>query len=155
MRVAVASTGEGLDAAIDPRFGRCACFVVVDSESMQATAVPNPGASSAQGAGIQAAQGVANAGADAVIAANFGPNAYQALAAGEIAIYTATGGTVRDAVEALRRGELQTIVAASVPAHFGMGQGAAGGASPATPPMGRAGGGGRGTGRGGGRGGHW
>ncbi|HOJ22133.1 MAG TPA: NifB/NifX family molybdenum-iron cluster-binding protein [Armatimonadota bacterium] len=136
MRVAVASTGEGLDAAIDPRFGRCACFVVVDTETMKATTIPNPGASTAQGAGIQAAQSVANADVDAVIATNFGPNAHQALAAGEMALYSASGGSVRDAVDALQRGELKRVTAASVPAHFGMGQGG-------------------GMGRGGGRGGRW
>ncbi|MBI3945155.1 MAG: NifB/NifX family molybdenum-iron cluster-binding protein [Armatimonadetes bacterium] len=158
MKVAVASSGETLDALIDPRFGRCPCFVVVDSETLAFAAIPNPGAALGQGAGIQAAQAVANAGAEAVIATNFGPNAQQALAAGGIAIYSADGGTVREAVAALKRGELPRVAEATVPAHYGLGAGQAPGGPGALPPgggMGRCGGmgGGRGGGMGGGRGG--
>ena len=127
MKVAVASTGQTLDSPLDPRFGRCVYFVIVDTPTMESTAISNPGAASGQGAGVQAAQAVANAGAEAVIASNFGPNAHQALAAGEITVCIANGGSVREAVEALRRGELQVLEQASVPAHFGMGAPAVGG----------------------------
>ena len=123
MKVAVAASGETLEAPIDPRFGRCPYFVVVDTETMQFTAIANPGGALGQGAGIQAAQAVVNAGADAVVAANFGPNAYQALTAGEVAIYAASDGTVRQTVEAIQRGELPPIGNATVPSHFGLGAG--------------------------------
>lgn len=123
MRIAVASTGPNLDAEVDPRFGRCACFVVVDSETMEYTIIDNPGASAGSGAGIQAAQAVARARADAVLAGNFGPNAHNALAAGGLKAYLVQGGTVRQAVEMFKQGELTELTQASVPPHFGMGRG--------------------------------
>lgn len=164
MKVAVASSGDTLESPIDPRFGRCACFVLVDADTMEFSVIPNPGAKLGQGAGIQAAQAVANAGADVVIAASFGPNAHQALDAAEIAVYPASGVTVRDAVEALNRGEIACLSGPTVSSHFGLGQPArstgvaprtANDFSPAGGGRGMGGrrGGGRGAGFGGGRGG--
>jgi len=142
MKVLVASSGPDLGAAMDPRFGRCAYFVVVDSESMEFKAMENPGAAMGMGAGIQAAQAAANAGADAVIAGNFGPNAFHALSAGGLKVYIGTGGTVRQQVEALKAGQLQEVSEPNVSPHFGMGGGG----------MGRGGGMGSGAGGGGGMG---
>ncbi|MCL6520608.1 MAG: NifB/NifX family molybdenum-iron cluster-binding protein [Armatimonadetes bacterium] len=148
MKVAVCSIGNTLDALVDPRFGRCAYFVIVDTETFDASAVQNPGAMSAQGAGIQAAQLVSSLGVSTVIAGNLGPNAYQALSAAGIKVYSCAGETVRNAVNLLKAGALQEISAPTVAAHFGMnappGQG---------PGMGMGGGMGRGRGMGrGGRG---
>lgn len=152
MKIAVCSAGSTLDSPVDPRFGRCAYFVTVDTETLEANAVENPGTTAAQGAGIQAAQIVASQGASAVIAGNFGPNAYQALSAAGIRVFTGANGTVRDAVNQFNSGRLQELTAASVPAHFGTGagpgQGMGLGPGQGMGGMGR----GRGMGRGGGRG---
>ena len=121
MKIAVAAQGENLEALADPRFGRCRYFVIVDSETGTFEAVENPGGMAGGGAGIQAAQAVARAGADVVIAGNYGPNAYQALSAGKIAAYTHSGGTVAEAVEAFKAGRLTKAGDATVPSHFGMG----------------------------------
>ncbi len=120
MKVAVCSTGNTLDSPFDPRFGRCASFVVVDTETFDANAAANPGAMCSQGAGIQAAQVVSSLGVSAVIAGNFGPNAFQALSAAEIAVYTGAQGAVRDAVNQFNSGQLQEVSAPTVAAHFGM-----------------------------------
>lgn len=127
MKVAVAASGNDLNAATDPRFGRCPWFVMVNADTMQFEAFENPAVLQGSGAGIAAAQLVANAGADAVIAANVGPNAHQALSAGGIAVFAFAGGTVKDAVEGLKSGSLPQTAAANVPSHFGMGAGMAGG----------------------------
>jgi predicted Fe-Mo cluster-binding NifX family protein len=150
MRVAVASTGDGLDAALDPRFGRCAYFVVVDTDTLEFEALPNAAAMQGSGAGIAAAQIVGNSGAEAVIAGNYGPNAFQALSAGGIRLFSSSQSTVREAAEALKAGQLQELTAPSVQAHFGVGAGAGMGgmAMPGAGGMG----GGRGMGMGGGRG---
>lgn len=55
MKVAVCSMGDNLDSPTDPRFGRCAYFVIVDTETMQSEAVSNTAATTGQGAGIMAA----------------------------------------------------------------------------------------------------
>ncbi len=155
MKLAVAASGNNLDAQVDPRFGRCAWFVIVDSDTMAFEAVQNPGAMAGGGAGIQAAQVVASKGAQVVVAGNMGPNAYQALSAAGIQVLPFAGGTVRQAVEAMKSGTLTAASAPTVPLHFGTG-----GAVPTTPPPGAGsgvgpgmrGGGGRGMGGGAGRG---
>ncbi len=101
MKVAVSASGVDLEAAVDPRFGRCPYYVVVDTDTMEFEAVQNSATGQASGAGIAAAQFVSQTGAQAVISGNIGPNAYQALSAGGIAIYTGASGSVREAVEAL------------------------------------------------------
>jgi len=128
VRAAIASSGPTLDSAVDGRFGRCRCFVVVDTETLDYTVIENAAASRGSGAGIMAAQLVANSGAEAVVAGNLGPNAYQALSASGMALYQAWGGTVRDVAQALQRGELTPFGGASVAAHAGMA------ASPPPPP---------------------
>ena len=130
MKVAIAASGNNLDASTDARFGRCPCFVIVDTETMAFAAVDNIAAAQGSGAGIAAVQLVADQGADAVIAANVGPNAYTALAAGGLKVYGFGGGTVREAVAALQAGRLEESHAANVPSHHGM---AAAQAAAATP----------------------
>jgi len=147
MKIAVAASGNTLDAAVDPRFGRCAWFVIVDPDTMAFEAVENPGVMAGGGAGIQAAQLVASKGAQAVVAGNMGPNAHQALTAAGIQILPFAGGTVRQAVEAVKAGQLTAASAPTVPLHFGTG-----GAVPTTPPPGAGSGIGPGMGGGGGRG---
>lgn len=148
MNVAVAAAGMDLDAPTDPRFGRCQYFVLVNTETMAFEAISNVAAMQGSGAGIAAVQLVANAGAEAVIAANLGPNAYQALSAGGLKVYSAAGGTVREAIEALKGGQLSEISTANVPSHFGMGAGAGAAANLGQPGAGGGGGCGRGQGQG-------
>lgn len=152
MKIAVAASGDNLDSQCDPRFGRCSYFVVVDSETMQLEAIPNTAAVQGSGAGIAAAQLVADSGADAVIAGNLGPNAFQALSAGGLKLYQHTSGTVREAVEAVKSGSLQPIGGANVPSHFGTGGGGGGTGGGRGMGGGMGMGGGRGMGMGGGAG---
>ena len=55
MKVAVSSNGEDLNAQLDPRFGRCAYFLVVNPEDMSFEAFNNESAAQGGSAGIQAA----------------------------------------------------------------------------------------------------
>jgi len=123
LKVAVSATEPSLDATIDPRFGRCPYFVIVDTETMQYEAVPNTSQSAPHGAGIQSAQIIANKGTKIVLTGNVGPNAYQALSAAGIQIITGAFGTVREVVEKYKRGELRETGAPTVGGHFGMGMG--------------------------------
>ena len=106
MKIAVSSEGPGLDSMVDPRFGRAAGFVLVDSETLDNTYLDN-GSSQvlAQGAGIETAQRVADAGAEAVLSGYVGPKAFEALKAADIQIcQNLDGRTGREAVELFRSG---------------------------------------------------
>ena len=123
MKICVTATGTTMDAAVDPRFGRAAYFLIIDSETMAIEAVPNTAAGAMSGAGIQAAQTVANKGADVIVTGNVGPNAFQALASAGIKAVIGASGTVKDVVQRYKKGELRETSAPTVGGHFGMGRG--------------------------------
>jgi predicted Fe-Mo cluster-binding NifX family protein len=127
VKICVTATANNLEAQLDPRFGRCAYLLIVDVENMQFEAVPNMAAGATGGAGIQAAQTIANNGAKVLVTGNVGPNAFQALSAAGIEIVTGAYGTVRDAVEKFKRGELRKTGAPTVSGHYGMRRGRGGG----------------------------
>jgi predicted Fe-Mo cluster-binding NifX family protein len=123
MKICVSAVANSLDAQLDPRFGRCPYFVIVDLESMQFEAIPNNASGAMGGAGIQAAQTIAGKGVTVLITGNVGPNAYQALSAAGIKIVTGAFGTVKEVVERYKKGELSETDAPTVEGHFGMGMG--------------------------------
>ena len=123
MRICVSAIADSLDAQVDPRFGRCPYLVLVNSETMEFEAIPNIASSQMGGAGIQAAQTVASKGVNVVLTGNVGPNAFQALSAAGIRVLTGVFGTVREAVEMYKRGELKEAGSPTVRGHFGMGRG--------------------------------
>ena len=123
MKICVSAVSASLDAQVDPRFGRCQYFVIVDTETMRFEATPNMSRSVPHGAGIQAAQAAVNKGAQVVLTGNIGPNAFQALSAAGIKVLIGAFGTVREAVERYKRGELKETGAPTVRGHFGIGRG--------------------------------
>jgi predicted Fe-Mo cluster-binding NifX family protein len=123
MRIAVSALAPDLDAEVDPRFGRCQHFVIVDPESMEFEALENSGAMAAGGAGISTAQAIAEKGVGVVLTGNCGPNAYQTLSAAGIQVVTGASGRIRDAVEAYKAGKLRPNAQPSVGSHYGVGVG--------------------------------
>jgi len=120
MKIAVTSIGGDMDSQVDPRFGRAAWFVVVDTESMAFEAVENRNVDTSGGAGINAAKVVIDAGAKAVLTGNCGPNAERTLRAGDVKLYTGVAGTVAEAVEQFKAGQLTEATGPSVQSHSGM-----------------------------------
>jgi len=123
MKICVSASAGSLDAQVDPRFGRCPYFVIVDSETMEFKTIPNTSAGAVGGAGIQAAQTVAGKGVKVVVTGNVGPNAFQALSAAGIKTVVGAFGTVREAVEKYKLGELSEARTSTVRGHSGMGRG--------------------------------
>ena len=107
-KVAVSSEGPTLGDRVDPRFGRAGGFAVVDLETMEVEYVDNGTSQTmAQGAGIQAAENVANAGAQVLLSGYVGPKAFAALEAAGIAVgQDVDGMTVGEAVQKFRNGEI-------------------------------------------------
>ena len=123
MKIAVSATALGLDAEVDPRFGRCQYFIIVDPQSMEFEALDNSNAMAAGGAGISTAQMIASKGAEVVLTGNCGPNAYQTLSAAGIQVITGVSGRIKDAIEAFKAGKFQPNAQPSVGSHHGMGVG--------------------------------
>jgi predicted Fe-Mo cluster-binding NifX family protein len=106
-KVAITSEGPALADLVDPRFGRAGGFVVVDLETMTLNYVDN-GSSQvlAQGAGIQAAENLVRAGAQALITGHVGPKAWTALeSAGVKVVQGVENMTVGEAVTRFKDGE--------------------------------------------------
>ncbi|TES94526.1 MAG: dinitrogenase iron-molybdenum cofactor biosynthesis protein [Candidatus Cloacimonadota bacterium] len=143
MKIGITSAGADLTSQVDPRFGRCPYFIIIDPDTEEFEAVENPNVQAMGGAGIQSAQLVASKGAEIVLTGSCGPNAFQTLSAASVKVITGVAGTVKEAVSRFKSGQLQPTQAPNVGSHFGMGAGMGGG-------MGR--GMGRGMGMGGGMG---
>ncbi len=120
MKIAVTSKSNNLESEIDPRFGRCSYFIIVDSETMSFESISNESSMASGGAGIQAAQTVAKAGVEVVVTGNMGPNAFQTLSAAGIIVFTGANGTVKEAIEKYKKGELKEAEAPNVGSHSGM-----------------------------------
>jgi len=119
MKVVVTADRADWDAAVDPRFGRAAMFVVVDTESREIHGIDNSaGVQAAGGAGVQAAATVCRAGAEAIITGHCGPKAFATLAAGGVKVFTGADGTVADALARFEAGELTEAKLADVAGHW-------------------------------------
>jgi predicted Fe-Mo cluster-binding NifX family protein len=119
MKIAISSQGPTLEAAVDPRFGRARYFIVTDPETGIFEAVDNTANLNAvQGAGIQAAQRVADLGVEAVVTGHVGPKAFRTLWVANIAVYTGAHGSVADAVASFKSGKLPVAAGADVEGHW-------------------------------------
>ena len=161
MKIAVSAQGREKNSPVDPRFGRAAWFVILDSDTGEITNVlDNRAAQDApHGAGINAATVVAESGAQAVLTGRVGPKAFTVLDAAGIKVISDVAGTVEDALARFRSGSVRHDSGPTADGHApvepqppagapaGAGRGRCGGAG-----MGRGGGagmGGGGRGRGG------
>jgi predicted Fe-Mo cluster-binding NifX family protein len=108
MKIAISTQGQSIEDVIEPRFGRCARFVIIKDGKHEKT-IENKGASQAHGAGTAAAQQLADEGVEAVITGETGPNASQALEALGIKVVKANG-TIKEALAPyLQVGKAQTL----------------------------------------------
>ena len=119
MKLAISADGPQLEAQLDARYGRCAYFIFVDTETHAWEASPNPAIDARGGAGTQAAQFIANQGAQAVISGHFGPNAFEALDAASIKMYAAAAGRVESVVEEFSSGQLKKVTVPGASGHQG------------------------------------
>lgn len=119
MLIVITSSGKDPDAPVDPRFGRAAFFLVVETDTEAFTAHDNvQNLNAVQGAGIQAARHVVELGAKAVVTGHVGPKAFAALQAAGVKIHAGAAGTVRQAVEQYKAGQLAEAVQATVEGHW-------------------------------------
>ena len=119
MKIVITSAGNDLSAAVDSRFGRAINFILYDTDAGTFTVHDNrQNLNAMQGAGIQAAQNVADLGADAVISGHVGPKAFAVLQKAGIEMYTGATGTIQDAIDAFANGTLKKTDSATVDGHW-------------------------------------
>jgi predicted Fe-Mo cluster-binding NifX family protein len=124
MKIVITTTSPDIESTVDPRFGRGAYFLLVDSDTLEWQAHPNPAIDAGGGAGVQAAQFIAGHGAQVAISGDFGPNAYSTLAAAGIRMFLAPAGEAPAASQLLaryQRGELKEVTVPTGPGHHAPG----------------------------------
>lgn len=115
MKIAISSTEEGLESQVDAKFGRCPYFVVVEIENKKIKSektIKNTASAQFGGAGVTAAQIIANEKVDAIITQNLGPRALGVFQQLGIEIYQGSG-RIKDAVQQFIDGKLKKISAAT------------------------------------------
>ncbi len=119
MKIAFTTSGGGLNAPLDGRFGRAAKFLIYDTETDTFEVIDNhQNLNAAQGAGIQAAETVARAGAQGLVTGHCGPKAYRVLAAAGVKVFHSGAATVAEALRQYLGGTLAESQAADVEGHW-------------------------------------
>lgn len=119
MRIAISAQGKDLSSPVDPRFGRATSFVIYDTDKKSFEVISNENnAAAPQGAGIQAAQLVADRSVDMVVSGNMGPKAFSALQAAGVRMVAWSDGTVGEAVELIKSGKYELLDGANVGGHW-------------------------------------
>ncbi len=107
MKIAISADGSNLDAKVAHRFGASEYLLIVEVDSGDYEAVPNPVSTRQRGAGVQAIVLAVGKGAKAVLTGYCSPAIANQLKANGIEVLTGMTGTVRDAVEQYRKGHLE------------------------------------------------
>ncbi len=119
MKIAITAAGDNIDSQVDPRFGRAQSFIVCDTASGEWESVSNSvNLNAMQGAGIQTAQMLAKTGVEAVVTGHCGPKAFRVLNTAGIKVYSGASGTVAEALEAFKTGQLQAAGGPDVEGHW-------------------------------------
>ena len=119
MKIAITSLGEDLNSQVDPRFGRAAYILIVDTLHDGVEVLDNSENINAfKGAGIQAAAMVSREGAEVLLTGYCGPNAHKTLQAAGVKVVNDVSGKVQDAIDALIEGNVEFADSANVEAHW-------------------------------------
>lgn len=108
MKIAFTARDSSPESSIDPRFGRAAWLLIHNDKDDSWESFDNTaGRNTAHGAGIQAAQAIADRQADAVVTGAIGPKAFASLQAAGIRIFHGASGRAIDALKAFQDGLLK------------------------------------------------
>ena len=119
MKIAVTSKGPELDSEVDPRFGRAAYILVVDTETLEFEVINNSDNQNAfKGAGIQAAASVSDKDAEVLLTGFCGPNAYETLERAGVKVVNDQTGRVIDVVQRFKQGDVVYADGANKDGHW-------------------------------------
>jgi predicted Fe-Mo cluster-binding NifX family protein len=119
LKIAISAMGNSLDAEVNQRFGRTRWLIIFETENGEYEAIDNSDNYNApQGAGIKTADTVAKKGCKAVITGHLGPKAFTVLNRAGIKGYNCQSGTVQEAIEKYKNGQLTEISSPDVKGHW-------------------------------------
>lgn len=119
MKVAISAKGTELSSPVDPRFGRAAYILIVDTDTMEYETIDNSAnVNSFKGAGIQAATMIYDKGAEVLMTGYCGPKAFSTLQAAGVKVVSDVEGTVGEAVELLKADKVEFTDSANADAHW-------------------------------------
>jgi predicted Fe-Mo cluster-binding NifX family protein len=96
-------------AQVCPSFGRAPCFCFYDTQEGSIRMLANPAADAEGGAGVKAAQFLADMQTDILITPRGGENAAEVLRAANISVLKAQGREVAENLTAWREGKLAAL----------------------------------------------
>jgi predicted Fe-Mo cluster-binding NifX family protein len=110
--IAISAATKSLDATVEQLFGRSRFFILADPDTMEWEALDNmPSLSAQEMIGPATAR---NLRVDTVITGKCGPKAFEELTSAGVKVILDTKGTVREALERLKRGDFKPAVGPNV-----------------------------------------
>ncbi len=109
MKVAIPADSKSMDSKVCASFGRAPYFVVYDTETKDSVFVENTAASGTGGAGIRAAQIIADQGVGAMLTPRCGQNAADVFRSADIELYRTNDHSIKENIEAFVKGELPLL----------------------------------------------
>lgn len=100
MRIAIPVDEKKLESSVCPSFGRAPYFLFYNTVTKEEYFLDNSAVASQGGAGVRAAQVIADQGVQALLTPRCGQNAQDVLNKAEVFIYKTTPGNARENIEA-------------------------------------------------------
>lgn len=109
MKIAIPTEKNDMQAPVCPSFGRTPAFMVYSTETKTAEYLDNSAAAATGGAGIKAAQALADAGVNIVLTPRCGENAAEVLRAAGIEMYKTGEGSLAQNIQLFEQGSLPRL----------------------------------------------
>ncbi|MGI6705952.1 MAG: NifB/NifX family molybdenum-iron cluster-binding protein [Clostridia bacterium] len=109
MRIAIPVDEKKMETNVGLSFGRAAYFLIYDTESQESSFLDNSAAASTGGAGIKAAQIIADNEVQALLTPRCGKNAAEVLESAGVKMYKSTLASVKENIDAFMAGKLPVL----------------------------------------------
>jgi predicted Fe-Mo cluster-binding NifX family protein len=109
MKIAIPVDEKSIDSGVCPSFGRAPYFLFYETTTGESYFLDNAAVASQGGAGIRAAQVIADHGVKAVLTPRCGENAEQVLRRAEVLVYKSKPGTAKENIDALLADQLPLL----------------------------------------------
>lgn len=119
MKVAITAKSASVDSLVDPRFGRAPFIVIADLKTGEVTSIDNSvNVNAFKGAGINAAASIHKEGVDVLMTGYCGPKAFKVIETAGIKVVSDVVGTVAEAIQRFKTGEISYTNSANAEAHW-------------------------------------